>query len=73
MLDPAADRAAKRLQDRLEESRLDYLSALVEIADYAASTLKDDDRGAVLLAKVEDARIRLVSDNIEVADLLHGL
>jgi hypothetical protein len=73
MLDPAADRAAKRLQDRLEASRVAYLGALVALADYASEALKDDPKGSVLVSNVEDARIRMKSDNLEVADLLYGL
>lgn len=72
-LDAGADRAAERLRDRLEASRRGYLAALFALADYASEALKDDDRAAVLVAMVEDARFRMRSDNLEAGDLMYGL
>jgi len=70
-LSPEADRAAARISDRLATSKRQYLEALFAVVAYAEEAARAGDRvAAELVEKVGTARVRMVSENMDAADLL---
>jgi hypothetical protein len=64
--------AAKRMSDRLQGTRHEYidaLMALVPVVEQAASN--GDLHARRLLEDVERARVRMVCENMAAADVLH--
>ena len=70
-LSPEAGRAAARISDRLATSQRRYLEALFAVVDFVEEAARAGDPVAAELAEcVETARVRMVSENIDAADML---
>jgi hypothetical protein len=70
-LNPAAQRAAVRLSERLKTTRSEYLEALFSLVPYVEEAARSGDTFARLLVEdVERARVRMVSENMAAADVL---
>ena len=72
-LDSGAQRAADRLHERLTTSRHEYVEALMALIPIVEEAARNGDPFARhLLDEVERARTTMVSDSIEVGEILAG-
>jgi N-acetylglucosamine kinase-like BadF-type ATPase len=71
-LSPGAQRAADRIKHRLKTSRREYQEALFALVPFVEEAARSGDELARrLIEDVERARVRMVSENMAAADVLH--
>jgi hypothetical protein len=71
-LSPGAQRAADRIKNRLATTRNEYHEALLSLVPFVEQAARSgDDDARRLIEDVERARVRMVSENMAAADVLH--